>query len=310
MEEKNIFTEPVSESAPVAGAETNHVTDAENETSSRPARKRRTKAEMEAERHAEEEIIRSRLLDELRERGLILDEAELEGDLSRTALAKLPFNAVLRKIQMELNVNKNSVNRDAEGNEYRYRTVDEILRVAKPLCAKYGCHVEFDSRVEFHSDSFCYIVVDAALVRDETDEKIVKTAYARESIYNKNDSMAQGTGACITYAKKYALDNLFALVDNSDDPDAKDNFPSGKTSQGGKKVETPSAPTTATEAPSTAAPASALPQLEKGTKRWNGTVTWLSTKADKELDELRAELSSKLSFDDETWNDLCKEAGR
>ncbi len=55
----------------------------------------------------------------------------------------------------------------------------------------------------------------------DDESKIVgqTKAYAREDENLKGMTQAQVTGACSSYARKYALNGLFA-IDNTDDPDA------------------------------------------------------------------------------------------
>ena len=65
-----------------------------------------------------------------------------------------------------------------------------------------------------------YVVATATLIDLEDDNKTVaNTAWAREPESLKGQTPAQITGGSSSYARKYALNGLFAIDDGKDDPD-------------------------------------------------------------------------------------------
>ena len=274
----------------------------EENASPEQKRIRRTKAEMEAARKAEVDAIRLELLSELRERGLLKDESELEKTPDQETLELLPFNVIVRNIQSEIKVRKGNSNVGDNGQTYFYRTAEEILAASKGVCAKYGCHIDTTARVEYHSDMFCYIVVDATLTRDETGESVTRSAAAREDPKPRGTmSAAQGSGSCITYAKKYALDNLLALENPEADPDSVRRC----TERLSPADLMPHEDDIHLEIP-----ANASKPIRKGTKSWNRYKEWAKSRVDLSNDDLREIASKKAAFTDELWIDLLKETGR
>lgn len=138
----------------------------------------------------------------------------------------------LLAIQGELNVPKTHENKFGG---YKYRNAEDILEAVKPLLTKNDCAlVVFDEIVLIGER---YYVKATAQLFDESG-KIDTVAYAREPITKKGMDEAQITGATSSYARKYALNGLFA-IDDTKDADSADN-----TSEGTK---TPLAPKKATQ---------------------------------------------------------------
>jgi hypothetical protein len=116
------------------------------------------------------------------------------------------------KIQAELKAPKGQVNKF--GN-YRYRSAEDIIEAVKPIIAKYGYYLVISDAIEHYDDRF-YVKAVAALV-NEQNEVIVRTSgYAREEEVKKGMDAAQITGSASSYARKYALNGLFAIDDTKD----------------------------------------------------------------------------------------------
>ncbi len=64
-----------------------------------------------------------------------------------------------------------------------------------------------------------YVRADAALNDNESPQSINTAAFAREAENKKGMDEAQITGSASSYARKYALNGLFA-IDDTKDPDA------------------------------------------------------------------------------------------
>lgn len=122
------------------------------------------------------------------------------------------INEKLVKIQHELKAPKDQHN--GFGN-YNYRSLENILESVKPLLAEAGLSIILsDDIAEVGGRVY---VKATATISDGTDS-ISNTAFAREDESKKGMSEAQVTGACSSYARKYAVQGIFA-IDDSKDPD-------------------------------------------------------------------------------------------
>lgn len=126
------------------------------------------------------------------------------------------LNNKLVKIQKELKAPKGQYNKFAK---FKYRSAEDILEAAKPLCHAEDLALLLSDGV-VNIGNFNYIVATAILL-DGTNE-IKVTAYAREEETKKGMDAAQITGSASSYARKYALNGLFA-IDDTKDADSHDN---------------------------------------------------------------------------------------
>lgn len=132
---------------------------------------------------------------------------ELQQPTEKTLLA-------LRNVQATLNAPKNK--RNTFGN-YSYRSCEDILEAVKPLLKINNSTLLLsDEIVPINGDT--YIKATATFV---CDSAVSVTAWAREEKMKKGMDAAQMTGACSSYARKYALNGLFAIDDNKD-PDTEE----------------------------------------------------------------------------------------
>ena len=122
------------------------------------------------------------------------------------------LNAKLVKIQHELKAPKDQHN--GFGN-YNYRSLENILESVKTLLAEAGLSIILsDEMVEVGGK----VYVKATATISDGKVSISNTAFAREDESKKGMSDPQITGACSSYARKYAAQGLFA-IDDSKDPD-------------------------------------------------------------------------------------------
>lgn len=121
----------------------------------------------------------------------------------------------LAKIQQSLVIKKGQTN---SFGGYQYRSCEDILEAVKPLLGDLILLVS-DDMVNI-GDRY-YIKAVATLFGSETSQ-IGTTAYAREALTKKGMDEAQITGAASSYARKYALNGLFA-IDDTKDADTMDN---------------------------------------------------------------------------------------
>lgn len=117
----------------------------------------------------------------------------------------------LLQIQQELKAPKGQFN--AFG-KYKYRSAEDILESVKPLLAKYECVLILVDTLENIGDRY-YVKAVARLLNKDA-ETIETVAYAREEESKKGMDGSQITGASSSYARKYALNGLFAIDDNKD----------------------------------------------------------------------------------------------
>ena len=101
---------------------------------------------------------------------------------------------------------------------YRYRSAEDILEALKPLLGEWGCSLVIqDDMVEVGGR--VYVKATANLIDNETESVLSTSAFAREAETKKGMDDAQITGSASSYARKYALNGLFA-IDDTKDPDA------------------------------------------------------------------------------------------
>ena len=123
----------------------------------------------------------------------------------------------LMEIQQELKVPKGQKNNF--GN-YKYRSCEDILEAVKPLLKSRSCTLVLsDDIVEICGR----VYVKATVCLMNSGEKAVQVcAFAREQEFKKGMDQAQITGSTSSYARKYAVQGLFA-IDCTVDPDGHDN---------------------------------------------------------------------------------------
>ena len=129
---------------------------------------------------------------------------------------------ILVNIQHELKAPKNQ--RNSFGG-YNYRSCEDILEAVKPILFKYGVAVVIEDEIVAVGNRV-YVRATAKL-KNGQDIIAHSIAYAREPESTKGMSEAQITGATSSYARKYALNGLFA-IDDTKDPDTMDNRDAGK----------------------------------------------------------------------------------
>ena len=126
----------------------------------------------------------------------------------------MDINEVLIKIQSDLKAPKGQYN---DFGKYHYRSCEDILEAVKPLLKELNVSLTLSDEIVNVGDRY-YIKAIATLANNESN--ITVTAYAREEESKKGMDSMQLTGATSSYARKYALNGLFAIDDtkDSDDP--------------------------------------------------------------------------------------------
>lgn len=114
-------------------------------------------------------------------------------------------------IQSELKAPKSQFNRF--GN-YKYRKAEDILEAVKPLLKKESCTLTITDDI-IQIGSRIYVKATATLKNSNGDTESTQ-GWAREEDTKKGMDASQITGASSSYARKYALNGLFAIDDNAD----------------------------------------------------------------------------------------------
>ena len=122
----------------------------------------------------------------------------------------------LNYIQVNLNAPKNLHN--SFGN-YSYRNLEGIFEGLKPLLKETDCIVTISDSMELVGDRY-YIKATTTITKGE--ESISCDGWARESEIKKGMDLSQITGSTSSYARKYAMNGLFA-IDDVQDADTMDN---------------------------------------------------------------------------------------
>lgn len=114
-------------------------------------------------------------------------------------------------IQSELKAPKSQFNKFGG---YKYRKAEDILEAVKPLLSKQKCTLTITDDVVLIGNRI--YVKATATIKNEKGECETTTGWAREEETKKGMDGSQITGASSSYARKYALNGLFAIDDNAD----------------------------------------------------------------------------------------------
>lgn len=98
---------------------------------------------------------------------------------------------------------------------YNYRSAEDILEAVKPHLQANRCALTLSDSLEQIGNRY-YIKATACLMNTEENEHIIVEAFAREEEDKKGMDGSQITGASSSYARKYALNGLFAIDDTKD----------------------------------------------------------------------------------------------
>lgn len=124
---------------------------------------------------------------------------------------------VLHEIQQEVNVPKSEYNKFGK---FPFRTAEAILAAIKPILKKYGGVIGTDTQIVQVGDRY---YVEAEVYLECFGERISTKVQAREAEKKSGSDPAQTSGATITYARKYGLQNLFAIDDGEHEIDRENN---------------------------------------------------------------------------------------
>lgn len=119
---------------------------------------------------------------------------------------------VLLAIQQNLVAPKDQYN---SFSKFYYRSCEQILTALKPLLAEHNAVILFDEEL-IEQNGWHYVKATAKLFVVGIEEFVKASAYAREDETRKGIDASQITGSASSYARKYALNALFAIDDVKD----------------------------------------------------------------------------------------------
>lgn len=138
---------------------------------------------------------------------------------------------MMYEIQQELKAPKGQYN---SFGKYYYRSCEDIVEAAKPILQKRKLHLLLTDEMVCQGDRH-YVKATASVI---DEDKVVASAcgWAREALTKKGMDESQITGAASSYARKYALNGLFAIddakdADTNEHQNQRDNAPDTKPSQ-------------------------------------------------------------------------------
>ena len=117
----------------------------------------------------------------------------------------------LMEIQSNLKANKSRFNKFGG---FSYRNAEDILEAVKPLLKQNGLVLVCSDSIDNGILTATYSLIDV-----DTGESVANSAVAIVGEH-KGMSAEQNTGCASSYARKYALNGLFAIDDGSADPDS------------------------------------------------------------------------------------------
>ena len=120
--------------------------------------------------------------------------------------------AALQAVQRELKAPKSQYN---SFGKYNYRSCEDIVEGVKPLLNENGLILTMSDEIVSVADRV-YVKATCKVTDIATGDSVETTAMAREPMEKKGMDSAQVTGTSSSYARKYALNGLFAIDDTKD----------------------------------------------------------------------------------------------
>lgn len=118
----------------------------------------------------------------------------------------------LMNIQTALKAPKSQYN---SFGKYSYRNCEDILEALKPLLLEEKAIVNITDEIILIGERY-YVKATARIIDAENGEFVEASALAREDATKKGMDSSQLTGSTSSYARKYALNGLFAIDDTKD----------------------------------------------------------------------------------------------
>lgn len=114
-----------------------------------------------------------------------------------------------------------AIGRDAQGDGYRYLTLDKLIAETRPILRNHGLTImQWPAVVQRGQDAMVPVLV--------TDVFHVSGEHLKEAMpLYLTDKTMQGLGAAITYARRYAWQSVLGIAaeEDTDGPAPDDNVP-------------------------------------------------------------------------------------
>ena len=123
------------------------------------------------------------------------------------------LNQKLATIQTQFKSKKSRYN---SFGKYYFRSAEDILEATKPFLLDLGVSVTLTEQVV---PGYNVPVIQSTAIISDGENQITATAVVGVDLLQKGMQMPQKYGAASSYAKKYALGNLF-LIDDTQDADS------------------------------------------------------------------------------------------
>ena len=121
----------------------------------------------------------------------------------------------LNYVQNNLKVPKNRrASFKAQGG-YNYRSCEDILEAVKPLNEAARLNLRLNDDIDV-KNGLTFVKSIAILSDLDSDAVITSTGFAQIATDKKGMDVAQMTGSASSYARKYALNGLYAIDDSQD----------------------------------------------------------------------------------------------
>ena len=133
------------------------------------------------------------------------------------------IHSKLNDIQISLKAPKGQFNKFGK---YKYRSAEDILESIKPYLSKHNLTLTISEETKELAGYL--FITSRAVIQDENGETYSVEAQAGINPERKGMDIAQSFGSSSSYAKKYALGNLFLLDDTKDADSNKVNEPIAK----------------------------------------------------------------------------------
>ena len=126
------------------------------------------------------------------------------------------INEKLATIQTKFKSKKSRFN---SFGKYNFRSAEDILEATKPFLLQLGVSVVIDEQIIELPVSGQVLISSTATIKDFAGETEKATSIVGVDLNQKGMNVPQQFGSASSYAKKYALGNLF-LIDDTADSDA------------------------------------------------------------------------------------------
>ena len=136
----------------------------------------------------------------------------------------MTINEKLATIQTKFKSKKSIFN---SFGKYNFRSAEDILEATKPFLLELGVSVTINETL---SEVAGLPIMESTATVSDGEHAITATSIVGVDLNQKGMNVPQQFGSASSYAKKYALGNLF-LIDDTADSDATNNHGRGNTAK-------------------------------------------------------------------------------